>query len=465
MLRKAAKAVVLHALNAYDKREAAPLALSHSLWDMTVSDDGDLCWEGCSLPELARRYGTPLHVISRARLERNYRDFLGAFTALYPKVEIGYSYKTNPLPGVIQALHDVGACAEVISHFELWLALSLGVAPERIILNGPGKTDDALELAVCRGIRLINIDNLDEIATIERLAAKYGRAQQVGVRVVTSVGWSSQFGLHIASGAALDAFRRIHASPSLIPCALHAHLGTGIRDTEVYFTAVAEMLAFARELKSDLGVQLRYLDFGGGFGVPTVRPLSRLDTRLLANGFPVKPPRPGHAPSPARYAEGIVNRLGRYYDLSAPDAPGLLLEPGRAITSSAQCLLVSVLALKAGDRSSEYAIVDGGRNISMPLGYEYHEAFVANRAKLPPSRRYSVFGPLCHPGDVLFRFRDFPALRRGDVFAVMDAGAYFIPNQMNFSNPRPAVVMVSKGESRLVRKREGFEDIVRLDVP
>lgn len=463
MIRSTVKGVVLKALNAYDKREGPPQPQPISAWDLATTPEGDLTWEGCSLPALARQFGTPLYVVSRARLERNYRTFLSAFTSAYPKVEIGYSYKTNPLPGVIKALHDFGASAEVISHFELWLALELGLAGESIIFNGPAKTDAALELAVQRGVRLINVDNVDEIPIIDRLASQCGRHQRVGVRVVTSVGWSSQFGLKLSNGAALEAFRRIKASAHLDPCSLHAHLGTGIRDAEVYFQAVGEMLAFARELRDQLGIHIRYLDLGGGFGVPTVRPLTELDSKLLANGFPVNPPRETQAPTPADYAAGILAQLSRFYDLSSPDAPQLIFEPGRAITSSAQCLLVRALALKPGDAFSEYAIVDGGKNITMPLGYEYHEAFVANRMHEAAAERYSVFGPLCHPGDILFKHRDLPRLHVGDVLAVMDAGAYFVPNQMNFSNPRPAAVMVSKGGATVIRQRESFEDIVHLD--
>ncbi|HZR01627.1 MAG TPA: hypothetical protein VFA81_00470 [Burkholderiales bacterium] len=463
MLRKAAKVAVLSALNAYDKRDGEPRPQPPALWDMSVSPEGELRWERCSLVELARQYGTPLYVISRARLERDYNEFHSAFATLYPNVEIGCSYKTNPLPGVIQVLHEVGASAEVISHFELWLALRLGVAPERIIFNGPAKTDQALDLAVSRGVRLINVDNLDEIEKIDRLAAKYGRKQEVGVRVVTSVGWSAQFGLRINSGHAVEAFRRMKAAKYLDPCALHVHLGTGIKDAQVYFTAVGEMLAFARQLRSELGVEMRYLDFGGGFGVPTVRPLTELDAKLLANGFAVNPPKEGQAPTTAEYAQGIVGRLSQFYDLSSTASPRIILEPGRAVTSRSQCLLLSVLALKAGDRFSEYAILDGGKNLTIPLGYEYHEAFIANRMKESTARRYSLFGPLCHPGDVLFKYRDFPELHRGDLLAIMDAGAYFVANQMNFSNPRPAAVMVSGSDARLIRERESFDNIVQLD--
>ena len=153
-------------------------------------------------------------------------------------------------------LHDAGALAEVISHFELWLAIELGVPAQRIIFNGPGKTRDAIEMAVHHGIGMINIDGLSEIDEIAQAARSAQRKQNVGVRVITSVGWSSQFGLSIASGSAMEAFRRIRQHEYLVPAGLHFHLGTGIRDVGIYLQAVREMLDFAQAVRSELGVEI-----------------------------------------------------------------------------------------------------------------------------------------------------------------------------------------------------------------
>ena len=455
--------MVLRALNAYDKRDGDPSPQSPSLWGLETDAAGRLAWDGCHLDDLARKFGTPLHVVSLTQLERNYREFREAFSSRYPRVDVGFSYKTNPLPGAIRALHGFGASAEVISHFELWLALQLGVPPERIILNGPAKTLPALDLAIRHGVKLINIDGFAEIEQIDRCAGQHGRKQPVGVRIITSVGWASQFGFRLTDGAALEAFRRIKSCSGLDPCALHIHLGTGIRDTQIYFQAIREALQLAARLRAEFGVAIRHLDLGGGFGVPTVRPLSPLDAKFLANGFPVNPPRPGEAPRFADYAAGIVKLLEEHYPGSEGELPEIILEPGRALTSRAQCLLLGVLSLKQGDEHGQFAIVDGGKNITMPLGYEYHELLVANRVNGAATARYTVFGPLCHPGDIVVQHRDLPHLQVGDVLAVMDAGAYFIPNQMNFSNPRPAAVAIANGAVDVIRGRESFEDVVRLD--
>ena len=434
--------------------------LPPAAWDATVRD-GRLSIGGCDIPELAREFGTPLYVVDETRLRRDFSGFVGAFRALYPKVELGYSYKTNPLPGVIRVLHECGALAEVISHFELWLALELGVEASDIIFNGPAKTAQAIELAVSRGVKLINIDGLDEIEAIAHAATRHSSTQAVGVRVVTSVGWQAQFGLRIHTGEARAAFDRIRQLPQLSPVALHVHLGTGIKEIPVYLRAIREMLEFARQLETETGTRLNYFDFGGGFGVPTVQPLSAWDTRLGLNRYPVGPVETGKAPRIDEYAQAICALMREYY--AEPDLPTIAFEPGRAISSSAQSLILEVLAAKRGRDGVTRVILNGGKNLALPTGYEYHEMLPASRMDAPLDGRVDFYGPLCHPGDVLFVEKPFPRVEVGDLVAVMDAGAYFVPNQMNFSNPRPAAVIVSNGQARLIRRREAFEDIVRLD--
>lgn len=439
--------------------------LDTQLWDMKVSAAGRLTTSGCDLGQLAQVYGTPLYVVDGNRLARNYREFLGAFRAWYPRVEIGYSYKTNPLPEVLRAIHQMGGYAEVISHFELWLAIELGVPPEKIIFNGPAKTEAALELAVAYDIGMINIDSENEIEPIARLASKYGRRQKVGVRVVTSVGWASQFGVPLAGGRALAAYEHLSAVLELDPRGVHIHLGTGIRDIGAYCQAIGEVMDFAVELKSRLGIELSCLDFGGGFGIPTVQNYSFWDNKLLLNGYPPRLIDIKTCSPLEEYARAIFSMLQVYFARHSWLKPTIFFEPGRAISSSAQSLLLSVLNIKPGAGDKNFAIVDGGKNITVPLGYEHHEVFAVARMHEPAAdKTFNIAGPLCYPQDILFKEKRFPELRRGDVLAVMDAGAYFVPNQQNFSNPRPAVVFIDdQGKVRLIRERESFQHIVALD--
>jgi diaminopimelate decarboxylase len=430
-------------------------------WGAAVSSDGHLMIGGCDVVELARQFGTPLYVVDERRLRQDYHSFIDGFRKCYPKVEVGYSYKTNPLPEVIRVLHDCGALAEAISHFELWLALRLGVAPANIILNGPAKTPAAIDLAVERRIKLINVDGLDEIETIAAAATRHGVTQPVGVRVVTSVGWQAQFGSRLRTGEARQAFERILKLPQLIPVGLHVHLGTGLKDVPTYLQAIREMLEFARQLASERSVRIEYFDFGGGFGVPTVQPYGVWDSRLMQNNLPPGPIDTDATPRIEEYARRISALVREFYP--AGDLPTIAFEPGRAITSSAQSLLLQVLALKHEHDGMTRAILDGGKNYALPTGYEYHEILPTSRMLEPLATPVTFHGPLCHPGDVLCVQKPFPRLVVGDLVSVMDAGAYFVPNQMNFSNPRPAAIIVKDGKAAVVRERETFDDMVRLD--
>jgi diaminopimelate decarboxylase len=465
LVRRALKPFVLryvHTLNERRRREllATRQLLQPENWGLQ-SLDGDLHWAGCRLADLAQNYGTPLQVLNAPQLVANYKAFRDAFVAEHPNTLVGFSYKTNPLPGALALLHSAGAIAEVISHYELWLALQLGVPPERIVLNGPGKSPECLQLAVERGVSLINLDNIHEADTLQAAARQRGRKQRVGVRVVTSVGWAAQFGIPLAGGAALSAFERLQQCPDLLPCGLHIHLGTGIKEVSVYLQAVRELLAFARELKQKLGITIDFFDLGGGFGVPTVAPLTEMDERLLAAGYPAAPVDPGHTPPLATYAQAIGQLIRQWY----PEGPRptLFFEPGRAVSSSAQLLLLRVRALKPGPKGAQQVILDGGHNLAIPTSYEQHALWPVSGVDQPFDRVHHFYGPLCHPGDVLARQVLFPPLQVGAVVAIMDAGAYFIPNQMNFSNPRPAVVVIEQGRVRLTREAETFEHMIHLD--
>jgi len=387
---------------------------------------------------------------------------LAAFRRHHANTVLGTSYKTNPVPGVLRELHRLGTLAEVISEFELWLALELGMPGDRIIFNGPGKPLSAVELAVDRRVHVINADAIEELELIEKVCAARGARQRVGLRVTTSVGWQSQFGMNIATGQADDAATLVKALPHLELVGLHLHLGNGIASAGVYVDGVAEVIEFAARLEQRLGVTLEFLDLGGGFGVPTVRKLDEWDLRAESLGLASSRPVPEDATGAEGFAAAIFSRAGRMLErLRGPIR--LILEPGRAITSQSQALLLSVIRAKTLGGGERALILDGGRNITMPLGWEYHEILPATRMATPEMEKQSLFGPLCHPGDVVGLHRSLPRLTTGDVVAIMDAGAYFVPNQTNFSNPRPAIVGVRDGVASVLRKRERFEDIVRND--
>ena len=437
--------------------------LPFELWDASSGQEGQMKIQGFDCISLVERYDTPLHVISNTKLEKNYLHFDNSFRKWYPRIEIYYSYKTNPIPGVIKAIHELGAGAEVVSPYELQLALTLGVSPDRIIYNGPGKSLEGLSIAVSNNIKLINIDGQGEIETIDRLARQYGHKQKVGLRVIGSAGWKSKFGFTIDNGDAFRAYQRINELQNIIPCGLHFHLGTNIADINVYLRAIKDAIDLSIHLKKVLGINLKYFDIGGGFNIPTVRSFSRID-KLLGGNYLFKKMRVRNSHLLVDYGQAITELFGKYYPPNVEESPIIILEPGRAITSSAQSLLLKVLDVKPPKNGLSDVILDGGNNFAVPLNFEEHEVFSASNIKMPPDKYYRLYGPLCTPGDVLFQIKRLPLLEPGDILAIMDAGAYFSSMQSNFCFfPKPSAVLLKDLGHELIRKREALEDLIAQD--
>jgi len=434
------------------------------MWGLEIDKNDYLMIGRCNSAELAREYGTPLHVVDQSRLMANYNDFNESFKAFTPNVDVFYSYKTNTIPGILRVLHQQGAGAEVVSPYELWLALTLGVTPDRIIYNGVYKPDEALRTAIAKEIKLINIDSFGEIQRIEKIAEELEKSPHVGLRVHSGVGGTDQFGFRIESGEAFQGFKQCATAKHLKVCGMHTHLGSGIKDIDKYVAATKLMLKLAKDIKEKLGIDIEYFDLGGGFGVPTVRNFGTLEymSYWTFGRFP-KVPKSQDCPSISTFAKHIVAHLNEGCTKYNLKNPILHLEPGRAITSNAQILLIEVGEIKHKEEKIKTVIVNGSRNIAYPVTWEYHEVFLANRMSERSEEIYRIAGPACYKEDLLYLYKKLPHLEEGDILAVMDAGAYFILFSQDFNIPQPPVVMVSNGIHRLIRQRESYQYMVELN--
>ncbi|MHB8876312.1 MAG: diaminopimelate decarboxylase family protein [Myxococcaceae bacterium] len=437
----------------------ARVDLPPSLWGCSVSGAQHLTFDGVDLPSLLDRWGSPLQVVLSANLEQNVRAFASA-----PGLEVFYSYKTNPVPGVLRQLHALGVGAEVISPFELWLARKLGVPPERTIYNGPAKSPESLSQAIGDGLLLINLNSREEVAIAARVARARGRRARVGLRVSTRLGWAAQFGLPIASGQAFAAFREALASPDLEVVGLHAHVGALIRSRAFHSAFLAEVLAFTDELRQRLGLELRILDLGGSLALPSVAafdPVARRLNRAFLCDLPA--PDPADSLSICDFVQSLSGQVQQHYARRRLAPPRIFLEPGRSLTGNGQLLLCRVLAVKASVEPPTYAVLDAGINLAEAARSEFHQLFAAGKLGLPHDQPYRLVGPICSPGDVLYDGWRLPRLEPGDALAVMDSGAYFVPFETSFSFPRPAVVRLAAGREELLRRRETFEDMAARD--
>jgi len=439
------------------------LNLDCSLWGLNVNERSHLIIGGCDCIELVEEYGTPIHVLDSDLLKKNYNEFCESLKFHDINFEIYYSYKTNPIPGILKILHANNAGAEVISPYELWLALKLGVSPDSIIYNGPNKSNAGLKTAIKNKIKLININSFNEIETIKNIAEEFELQVKVGIRICTSVGWGSQFGFKIDSGEAFNALNKLNEIKCMEIEGIHMHLGTKLKDSIPYERAIDEVFKFVKKIKDRRGVFIKYFDVGGGFSVPTIRPFKKFESKLCHTfNIPYSAPRVEDTQSIRTFADRIAIAIKKECEKYKLKLPVVIFEPGRAITSNAQILLAKVGDFK---RNSELkiALIDAGINIASPVSSEYHEIFVANKMTSNYKEFYSLAGPICTPQDLLYKSKKLPVLEVGDIVAIMDAGAYFTSFSNNFSFPRPAVIMVAKGNHCVLREKESFEDMTRLD--
>ena len=403
--------------------------------------------------ELTREYGTPLFIISEKQIRQNYNRLYKAFSSRYPKSLIAYSYKTNYLPAVCDILHQEGAGAEVVSGFELFLARKLGVSPSKIIFNGPGKTDQEIEMLIDEGIALVNVDSIDELDKINQIAEAKGKIVDVGIRVKPNIAdffvWPT-FGLDIDRWA-FEAYKRASELANINVVGMHAHIGTQICSTAPYIRSIRQMTKLMHDVNAKLGIEFEFIDIGGGFGVPGFTPLYPFEEAI------------GNPATIDQFAESISETLlSSISDYGLPELT-LVLEPGRTIITDPVVLLTMVEGTKMVGKNTKTVMVDGGINLVQFAPYYYHRILPVTDGG-GEREAVDICGPLCMQLDVLGVNRELPVLKRGDFLAVLDAGAYSISLSQQFIRPRPPVVMVGGGEGRLVRRGETFEDVFRLDV-
>jgi diaminopimelate decarboxylase len=277
----------------------------------------------------------------------------------------------------------------------------------------------------------------------------------------------NQFGFEIENGEAIEACKKIQSYSKYIRLqCVHFHNTSNALNAASHKTNTLKALRFIKQIKDETNIVISYLNIGGGFGVPTIKIMSRSEyaTYRLFDCLP-KPPRlRDYQPIDSTLYE-IINSIKIFCQKYNLEAPKILIEPGRFITSRSEFLLTKVHTIKTKKDGTLFAITDAGRlSSTYPCDYEYHEIFVANRANDSMNQVYKIMGRVCTSADWMVKNRYLPNLQPGDILAIMDAGAYFSSYSSNFSFPRPAVIMVIDGKSLLLRKHETFEHLVAMDV-
>ena len=407
--------------------------------------DGALACGGVSLEALARRFGTPLYVYDLDFVRTQVERFRAAFQGV--DLLLAYSVKANGNLALLHRLGSWGVGADIVSGGELHRVLRAGIPGERIVFAGVAKTVREMRAALDAGIRAFNVESAGELDRLEAVAAEMGVQAPFAVRVnpdilsptpheYTRTGHAaSKFGVPAAQ--ALGLYRRGAASPHLRPRGIDVHVGSQILAMGPFVEALESVAGMVRAL-SEEGVDLDFVDLGGGYGVRygAHGEEESLDLEALA-----------------RRIVPTVRELGLT----------LVLEPGRALVGPAGALVTRVEYVKETPGKT-FVIVDGGMTeLLRPSHYGgYHEIVQVRPRPGAAEAPVDVVGPICETGDFLARDRVLALPEPGDLLAVLTAGAYGFTMASNYNaRRRPAEVAVEGGETHLIRERETEEDLVR----
>ncbi len=397
---------------------------------------------GNPVKQLIETYGSPLFVIEEQSIRNTYRDAYHAFSTRYPNIQFAWSYKTNYIEAVCKVFHQEGSWAEVVSGFEYQKALDNGVPGDKIIFNGPDKTDEDLKLAV-ENNSPIHIDHFDELYSLISISEKLNQRAKVAIRVNMDTGikpmWD-RFGFNYENGQAWAAINKTFYSKNLDLIGFHTHIGTFILDPNAYGVAASKLADLALNVKRKFKHDIQYIDMGGGFASKNTLKGSYLSG-------------PDLAPSFSDYAETITAALLNA-GFSTEDLPLLILETGRALIDDAGSLLGTVLANKRLSDGRRSMIMDFGVNTLFTSFWYNHIISPAQECSLYTEDTV-MYGPLCMNIDVIRESINLPPLNKGDHVVVHRVGAYNMTQWMQFITLRPRVVMIDpKGKPHLIRETE-----------
>ena len=401
--------------------------------------DGKLFAEEVSVTALAEEYGTPLYIYSAATLKRHFQAFDSAFNGLDHMT--CYSVKANSNLSVLKILAEEGAGMDIVSGGELFRALKAGVPAEKIVYSGVGKRASEIKEALTAGILMFNVESVAELHKINEVAGEMGKIAQVSFRInpdvdpqthpYISTGMKkNKFGLDIDNS--LEAYKTAAEMENIEPVGMDCHIGSQLTKIEPFLESLDKLLNFYEKLKAN-GLDIKYLDLGGGLGI---------------NYDDEEPPHP------TEFGKALADKL-KGVPLK------VIFEPGRVIAGNAGVMVTEVVYTKSNP-TKNFLIVDGAMNdlIRPSLYGSFHRiAEVEQNGRQP--EEYDVVGPICESGDFLARDRELPAVHQGERLVLYSAGAYGFTMASNYNTrPRACELIVDGDKVTVARKRETYEELI-----
>jgi len=401
----------------------------------------ELYCEEVPVQKIAAEIGTPFYLYSHATLKRHLNAFREAFADMQNL--ICFSAKANTNMAILKLFASAGCGLDIVSGGELFRGIQAGFTPDHIVYSGVGKRIDEIDYALKAGILMFNLESLDELKLINQRAGQLKQRARIAIRVNPDVDpkthpyistglKKNKFG--IDSTAALEGYRLAGSLENIEVIGIDCHIGSQITEAGPFADALKSIKNLIEQIKSELGIQIRYIDMGGGLGI------------TYGNETP---------PSLKEYARAFLKSL-KGMELT------LILEPGRVLVGNAGILVTRVLYKKAG-KAKNFVIVDAGMNdLLRPTLYNAFHAIEPIVRTDAPLTVADVVGPICESGDFLAVDRNLTEVNAEDLLAVMSTGAYgFVMSSNYCSRLRVAEVMVKNNQYHIVRKRETYEDLVK----
>jgi diaminopimelate decarboxylase len=418
---------------------------SQPLHEPLENRKGKLYFDGISAIELAEKFDTPLYVISESRIRENYKRLHDALTRNYEKIRVYYAAKANSNLSVLKILEIEGAHLDAVSPGEVFMALTSGFPPERILFTGTSVRNDELKFLADSNVT-VNVDSLSQLDRLLKMKVPNILSVRINPEIgaghhdhCITAGKHSKFGLW--EDDALKAYAKAKKA-GVTRFGIHMHVGSGVLDVEPFVLALEKLLSIAKKVHDKLGVSFEFVDMGGGLGVPYKPEDKELDLPL--------------------FSEEVLSLFKSRIDEYNLGKPFFCVEPGRYLVCDASVLLTTVNTVKETPFKKFVGVDAGFNTLVRPTMYgSYHHVLVANKLDAHEKETYDVVGPICESGDALAKDRQLPKIQEGDLLAVLNAGAYgFAMSSQYNARPRAAEVLVKNRKCFLIREREHLDDLI-----
>ena len=413
---------------------------------------------GISCVDLANKYSTPLYVFDEDLIRENCREYRKYFKVEENNNKVAYAGKAFLTLYMCNLIKEENLCLDVVSGGELYTAHKANFPMENILFHGNNKTIDEIKMGIELGFGRFVVDYFYELDIIEEICKGKNKIQEIYFRITPGIEAhthdyiktgqiDSKFGFALINGDLYEAIEKLSEYKNIKLVGLHAHIGSQIFDIEPFMDEVDIMIDLIKEIKDKFDIDLKEIDLGGGIGV-----------------YYTKEDKPKTI---KEFCEAIINRAEIKCKEIGIEIPTLIIEPGRSISANAGSTLYTIGSIKDIKNVRTYVSVDGGMtdNIRPSLYKAGYECSIVNKMKYEKVNNVTVAGKCCESGDILITHANIMDIESGDILITASTGAYGYSMASNYNKiPKPAVVMVSNGESNLVCKRQTYDELLELEL-